>query len=78
MMDRRDLLPVVEGSTVMTRYGAVKTDHILFIGAGAFHQARPTDLIPELHREREIPRSVMQLAMMSFGIGLMFFILVLE
>ena len=45
---QRDLLPVVEGSTVMTRYGAVKTDHILFIGAGAFHQSRPTDLIPEL------------------------------
>ncbi len=45
---QRDLLPIVEGSTVMTRYGMVRTDHVLFIGAGAFHNARPTDLIPEL------------------------------
>ena len=45
---QRDLLPVVEGSTVMTRYGPVKTDHILFIAAGAFHQHKPSDLIPEL------------------------------
>ncbi|MEM7261347.1 MAG: ATP-dependent protease ATPase subunit HslU [Planctomycetota bacterium] len=45
---QRDLLPIVEGSTVHTRYGVVKTDHILFIGAGAFHGSRPTDLIPEL------------------------------
>ncbi len=45
---QRDLLPIVEGSTVMTRYGPVKTDHILFIAAGAFYQSRPSDLIPEL------------------------------
>jgi len=45
---QRDLLPIVEGSVVMTRYGAVKTDHVLFIAAGAFHDCRPSDLIPEL------------------------------
>ena len=45
---QRDLLPLVEGTTVMTRYGPVRTDHILFIAAGAFTQARPSDLMPEL------------------------------
>ena len=45
---QRDILPIVEGSTVMTKYGAVKTDHILFIAAGAFHTSKPSDLIPEL------------------------------
>ena len=45
---QRDLLPIVEGSTVQTRYGYVRTDHILFIAAGAFHISKPTDLIPEL------------------------------
>jgi ATP-dependent HslUV protease ATP-binding subunit HslU len=45
---QRDLLPLVEGCTVSTRYGMVKTDHILFIASGAFHLARPSDLIPEL------------------------------
>ena len=45
---QRDLLPIVEGSTVQTRYGYVRTDHILFIAAGAFHVAKPSDLIPEL------------------------------
>lgn len=45
---QRDLLPIVEGSTVMTKYGMVKTDHILFIAAGAFSMAKPSDLIPEL------------------------------
>ncbi len=45
---QRDLLPIVEGSTVPTRYGNVKTDHILFIAAGAFHSVKPSDLIPEL------------------------------
>jgi ATP-dependent HslUV protease ATP-binding subunit HslU len=45
---QRDLLPIVEGSVVMTRYGPVRTDHILFIAAGSFHNARPADLIPEL------------------------------
>jgi ATP-dependent HslUV protease ATP-binding subunit HslU len=45
---QRDLLPVVEGTTVVTKYGMVKTDHILFIASGAFHVAKPSDLIPEL------------------------------
>ena len=45
---QRDLLPIVEGSTVNTRYGVVRTDHILFIAAGAFHMSKPSDLIPEL------------------------------
>lgn len=45
---QRDLLPLLEGSTVMTRYGPVKTDHILFIAAGSFYQNKPSDLIPEL------------------------------
>ncbi len=45
---QRDLLPVVEGSTVNTKYGMIKTDHILFIAAGAFHMSKPSDLIPEL------------------------------
>jgi ATP-dependent HslUV protease ATP-binding subunit HslU len=45
---QRDILPIVEGSTVPTKYGPVKTDHILFIAAGAFHQSKPSDLIPEL------------------------------
>nr|WP_259549547.1 HslU--HslV peptidase ATPase subunit [Heyndrickxia oleronia] len=45
---QRDILPIVEGSTVVTKYGSVKTDHILFIAAGAFHMAKPSELIPEL------------------------------
>jgi ATP-dependent HslUV protease ATP-binding subunit HslU len=45
---QRDLLPIVEGSSVTTKYGVVKTDHVLFIAAGAFHVAKPSDLIPEL------------------------------
>jgi ATP-dependent HslUV protease ATP-binding subunit HslU len=45
---QRDLLPIVEGSTVTTKYGPVKTDHVLFIAAGAFHVAKPSDLIPEM------------------------------
>jgi len=45
---QRDLLPLVEGSTVSTKYGAIRTDHILFIASGAFHLAKPSDLIPEL------------------------------
>lgn len=45
---QRDLLPIVEGTNVMTRYGMVKTDHILFIAAGAFHASKPSDLIPEM------------------------------
>jgi ATP-dependent HslUV protease ATP-binding subunit HslU len=45
---QRDLLPLVEGSTVSTKYGVIRTDHILFIASGAFHLAKPSDLIPEL------------------------------
>ena len=45
---QRDLLPLVEGTTVSTKYGMIKTDHILFIASGAFHLAKPSDLIPEL------------------------------
>ena len=45
---QRDLLPIVEGSTVTTKYGVVRTDHVLFVAAGAFHTAKPSDLIPEL------------------------------
>ncbi|HVT10972.1 MAG TPA: ATP-dependent protease ATPase subunit HslU [Fimbriimonadaceae bacterium] len=45
---QRDLLPIIEGSTVATKYGPVRTDHILFVAAGAFHMAKPSDLIPEL------------------------------
>jgi ATP-dependent HslUV protease ATP-binding subunit HslU len=45
---QRDLLPVVEGTAVATKYGVVKTDHILFIASGAFHVSKPSDLIPEL------------------------------
>jgi ATP-dependent HslUV protease ATP-binding subunit HslU len=45
---QRDLLPIVEGSTVQTKYGMVRTDHVLFVAAGAFHVAKPSDLIPEL------------------------------
>jgi ATP-dependent HslUV protease ATP-binding subunit HslU len=44
---QRDLLPIVEGCTVNTKYGMVKTDHVLFIASGAFHTAKPSDLIPE-------------------------------
>ena len=45
---QRDLLPLVEGTTISTKYGMVKTDHILFIASGAFHLSKPSDLIPEL------------------------------
>jgi ATP-dependent HslUV protease ATP-binding subunit HslU len=45
---QRDILPIVEGTTVATKYGAVRTDHVLFIAAGAFHVSKPSDLIPEL------------------------------
>ncbi|WP_339063335.1 ATP-dependent protease ATPase subunit HslU [Tepidibacillus marianensis] len=45
---QRDILPIVEGSTIMTKYGSVKTDYVLFIAAGAFHMSKPSDLIPEL------------------------------
>ncbi|HVF84216.1 MAG TPA: AAA family ATPase, partial [Sphingomicrobium sp.] len=45
---QRDLLPLIEGTTVATKYGPIKTDHILFIASGAFHVAKPSDLLPEL------------------------------
>src|SRR4029079_14598839 len=45
---QRDLLPLIEGTTVSTKYGPAKTDHILFIASGAFHTAKPSDLLPEL------------------------------
>ena len=45
---QRDLLPIVEGTTVNTKYGPVKTDHVLFVAAGAFHRSKPSDLMPEL------------------------------
>jgi ATP-dependent HslUV protease ATP-binding subunit HslU len=45
---QRDLLPLIEGTTVATKHGPVKTDHILFIASGAFHLAKPSDLLPEL------------------------------
>ena len=45
---QRDILPIVEGSTVQTKYGLVRTDHVLFVAAGAFHVAKPSDMIPEL------------------------------
>ena len=45
---QRDLLPLIEGTTVATKYGPLKTDHILFIASGAFHVAKPADLLPEL------------------------------
>src|SRR5574341_568729 len=52
---QRDILPIVEGTTVNTKYGMVKTDHILFIAAGAFHVSKPSDLIPELQGRFPIP-----------------------
>ena len=49
---QRDLLPLIEGTTVATKYGPLKTDHILFIASGAFHLAKPADLLPELQGPR--------------------------
>ncbi len=57
---QRDLLPIVEGSTVATKYGLVRTDHMLFIAAGAFHVAKPSDLIPELQGRFPDPRGAEQ------------------
>ena len=53
---QRDILPIVEGTTVNTKHGMVKTDHILFIAAGAFHVSKPSDLIPELQGRFPDPR----------------------
>src|SRR5213075_2868260 len=64
---QRDLLPIVEGTTVNTKYGMVKTDHILFIAAGAFHVAKPSDLIPELQGRFPIRVELESLTEDDFG-----------
>ncbi|CAM3355723.1 ATP-dependent protease ATPase subunit HslU [Marinicrinis lubricantis] len=63
---QRDILPIVEGSTVMTKYGPVKTDYVLFIAAGAFHIAKPSDLIPELQGRFPIRVELNNLTMEDF------------
>src|SRR5216684_777054 len=63
---QRDILPIVEGTTVNTRYGFVKTDHILFIAAGAFHVSKPSDLIPELQGRFPIRVELQSLTMEDF------------
>jgi len=63
---QRDLLPIVEGATVQTRYGYVKTDHVLFIAAGAFHKNRPSDLMPELQGRFPIRVELSDLKMEDF------------
>ena len=63
---QRDLLPIVEGSTVNTKYGAVNTDHILFIAAGAFHVSKPSDLIPELQGRFPIRAELTSLSRSDF------------
>jgi ATP-dependent HslUV protease ATP-binding subunit HslU len=63
---QRDLLPLVEGTTVSTRYGAIKTDHMLFIASGAFHLAKPSDLIPELQGRFPIRVELQSLSVHDF------------
>lgn len=63
---QRDILPIVEGSTVMTKYGPIKTDYILFIAAGAFHIAKPSDLIPELQGRFPIRVELSSLSLEDF------------
>jgi ATP-dependent HslUV protease ATP-binding subunit HslU len=63
---QRDLLPLVEGTTVSTKYGPVKTDHMLFIASGAFHLARPSDLIPELQGRLPIRVELQSLSVDDF------------
>ncbi len=63
---QRDLLPIVEGTTVQTKYGYVKTDHILFVAAGAFHRARPSDLMPELQGRFPIRVELIDLTQADF------------
>ncbi|MCM1567527.1 MAG: ATP-dependent protease ATPase subunit HslU [Dehalobacter sp.] len=63
---QRDILPLIEGSTVMTKYGPVRTDHILFIAAGAFHVAKPSDLIPELQGRLPIRVELESLSVADF------------
>lgn len=64
---QRDILPIVEGSTVVTKHGPVKTDHMLFIGAGAFHISKPSDLIPELQGRFPIRVELTSLTAEDFG-----------
>ena len=63
---QRDLLPLVEGTTVATKYGMIKTDHILFIASGAFHLAKPSDLIPELQGRFPIRVELSSLSVADF------------
>ncbi|MEE8572433.1 MAG: AAA family ATPase, partial [Gemmatimonadota bacterium] len=63
---QRDLLPIVEGSTVQTRHGYVRTDHVLFIAAGAFHVSKPSDLIPELQGRFPIRAELSSLSQEDF------------
>src|ERR1700753_891061 len=63
---QRDILPIVEGTTVNSRYGMVRTDHILFIAAGAFHVSKPSDLIPELQGRFPIRVELQSLTMEDF------------
>ncbi len=63
---QRDLLPLVEGTTVSTKYGMIRTDHILFIASGAFHLAKPSDLIPELQGRFPIRVELASLAVSDF------------
>lgn len=63
---QRDILPIVEGSTVVTKYGPIKTDHILFIAAGAFHLSKPSDLIPELQGRFPIRVELQSLSVADF------------
>ena len=63
---QRDLLPLIEGSTVSTKYGMVRTDHILFIASGAFHYSKPSDLIPELQGRLPIRVELKSLATEDF------------
>ena len=63
---QRDLLPLVEGTSVSTKYGAVKTDHVLFIASGAFHLAKPSDLIPELQGRFPIRVELSSLSVADF------------
>ncbi len=64
---QRDILPIVEGSTVVTKHGPVKTDHMLFVGAGAFHISKPSDLIPELQGRFPIRVELTSLSAEDFG-----------
>ena len=63
---QRDLLPLVEGTTITTKYGMIKTDHILFIASGAFHLAKPSDLIPELQGRLPIRVELNSLSVADF------------